>query len=617
MGNLLDLFVFKYNRTDFHELNLDWLISDLKTLAETLEKFISLNAIKYADPIQWNITTQYEANTIVIDPATGTAFLSTNPVPSGIAITNTDYWTPVFSLQNFFRAIGKNFTIHYEEAGTTNATYHLQPNDWVVINDVLYSAIQEITIGTAYVIGTNISRLTIEQVRNSLLSIILNTRVNFGKDFTNHYETAGTTNATYHLNPNEWVVIGDELYSATQEINVGDTYEAGTNIAPVTVEQVRNSLLVSISNLNDSITAETNLRIYDNINRFNLRKKNILILGDSYTDGVDDQYGTQRTEFGQYIQNYNIFGRCDVVAQGGMGFTGKEGAGSGTTGPSLEWKTLLTNWVADKTAAYLAEINEVYIIGGFNDHYSTESVILNHIEDFMSYAKSVLPSARFYVGMCAWCGTGSITTPNETANGSAIRLAISTVVYNAYLKGAKFGYTFLGHFNRSLHKYNASFDGTKYHPSNTAQEELSIEILNGMLGGIKTNNSAQTTVAFVTGSDNKSYSAYTYRIMDDEMQILYNPAYRFMVNTPTAITHGQYGLVNVTPSTNFSIAPRGGSQMLSIPCDFTVPGSGVYTNGIIFIDSNDNFRLWSPIDISANANLSVCIHSCTIGLLDS
>lgn len=37
MGNLLDLFVFKYNRTDFHELNLDWLISDMKQLAEHME----------------------------------------------------------------------------------------------------------------------------------------------------------------------------------------------------------------------------------------------------------------------------------------------------------------------------------------------------------------------------------------------------------------------------------------------------------------------------------------------------------------------------------------------------------------------------------------------------
>ena len=98
MGNLLDLFVFRYNRTDFHELNLDWLISDVKTLAETLNNFVALNSIKFADPIQWNIASQYEAITVVVDPQTGTAYLSSQPVPSGVPLSNTDYWSVIFDL---------------------------------------------------------------------------------------------------------------------------------------------------------------------------------------------------------------------------------------------------------------------------------------------------------------------------------------------------------------------------------------------------------------------------------------------------------------------------------------------------------------------------------------
>lgn len=37
MGRLLDMFVHKYNYTDFHELNLDWLIEAVKELAKEVD----------------------------------------------------------------------------------------------------------------------------------------------------------------------------------------------------------------------------------------------------------------------------------------------------------------------------------------------------------------------------------------------------------------------------------------------------------------------------------------------------------------------------------------------------------------------------------------------------
>lgn len=159
MGNLLDLFVFKYNRTDFHELNLDWLISDVRTLAETLNNFISINTIKYANPIQWNITTQYEANTVVIDANDGTAYLSVKPVPSGVAITNTDYWTPIFTL-NLLSA-NQNITLR-DDGSNVLATFASVAGDWLIWNGVLYRVTQPINVNEAYVIGYNIKRYTVE-----------------------------------------------------------------------------------------------------------------------------------------------------------------------------------------------------------------------------------------------------------------------------------------------------------------------------------------------------------------------------------------------------------------------------------------------------------------------
>lgn len=61
MGNINPIHKAPY--TNFHDLNLDWIIEVLNEFNTKLTDFVSLATIKYADPIQWDITSQYEANT--------------------------------------------------------------------------------------------------------------------------------------------------------------------------------------------------------------------------------------------------------------------------------------------------------------------------------------------------------------------------------------------------------------------------------------------------------------------------------------------------------------------------------------------------------------------------
>ena len=161
MGNS---FFNEYPYTDFHELNLSWVIKELRTFATTLEQFVSINALKYADPIQWNITSQYEKNTIVIDPVTGVAYISVAPVPAGVIITNTDYWTPVFDLGALTEKAGRNIANKYEENTTLTATFPSNVNDWLIWGDVLYRVISPIIAGDQYVVGSNIEHFTLENI---------------------------------------------------------------------------------------------------------------------------------------------------------------------------------------------------------------------------------------------------------------------------------------------------------------------------------------------------------------------------------------------------------------------------------------------------------------------
>ena len=154
--------------TNFHELNLDWILQALKELEHTIDQFVAINALKYADPIQWDITSQYEKNTIVIDPQTGTAYISVEPVPIGVALTNPDYWTVVFDLGSFVTRAAKNFTVRWEEDTTLTATFNTAAGEWLVWGDTLYKANVNITAGDSYIVDGNITRITVEEVKNEI-----------------------------------------------------------------------------------------------------------------------------------------------------------------------------------------------------------------------------------------------------------------------------------------------------------------------------------------------------------------------------------------------------------------------------------------------------------------
>ena len=172
MGRIYDLFMSKYNYIDFHELNLDWLIAAVEQFEYEMDNFVSINAVKYADPIQWNITKQYEKNTIVIDPVSGTAYISAKPVPAGVALSRTDYWNVVFDLSRFITLAAQNFANTYEALPTTTATMATDEGSWVVWDSTLYVAKNDIHVGDMYVPDGNIEKKTVEDFFGMLASAL-------------------------------------------------------------------------------------------------------------------------------------------------------------------------------------------------------------------------------------------------------------------------------------------------------------------------------------------------------------------------------------------------------------------------------------------------------------
>lgn len=154
--------------TNFHDLNLDWIIEVLNEFNTKLTNFVSLATIKYANPIQWDITKQYEANTVVVD-SNGNAYLSVQPVPSGVSLDRTEYWTKIGNFDELWSNVKKAIT-PIDEGHSATATAARAIDDLVWVNGLLVRITAAMKAGDAYVPGSNCVSSSTNEVLHYLLT---------------------------------------------------------------------------------------------------------------------------------------------------------------------------------------------------------------------------------------------------------------------------------------------------------------------------------------------------------------------------------------------------------------------------------------------------------------
>lgn len=160
--------IHKAPYTNFHDLNLDWIIEVLNEFNTKLTDFVSLATIKYADPIQWDITYQYEANTVVVD-SNGNAYLSVRPVPSGVSLDRTEFWTKIGNFDELWADVKRAIT-PIDEGHSPTATADRAVNDLVWVNGSLVRVTKAMTAGDAYVPGSNCVSSSTNEVLHYLIT---------------------------------------------------------------------------------------------------------------------------------------------------------------------------------------------------------------------------------------------------------------------------------------------------------------------------------------------------------------------------------------------------------------------------------------------------------------
>lgn len=159
---------FEFPHTRNYDGDLGYVIKKIIELSDHYDMFFKYNSIKFADPLQWDITKQYEAYTIVFDYDSGYSYISRQAVPTGIALSNPDFWTVVGPLIIDAWARTQILTIlsfiaNIYETGSV-ATAVRSAGEYVVANGMLYKTTATINIGEGYTVGINVVETTIENM---------------------------------------------------------------------------------------------------------------------------------------------------------------------------------------------------------------------------------------------------------------------------------------------------------------------------------------------------------------------------------------------------------------------------------------------------------------------
>jgi hypothetical protein len=212
--------------SNFHGLNLDWILKTIKDLETQISEFVSINSIKYADPIIWNITTQYEKNTVVLD-VTGDGYISVKPVPSGISIDRTEYWTKIGNFSALWGGVKKSITPE-DEGHSSTATKPRNVGDLVWLNDILVEITTAISVGSAYIVGSNCRvysmQILLTEIQNEIIAE-QTARANADTTLQNSIinETTLRTNADTTLQTNITTETTERKAAITEESQARET----------------------------------------------------------------------------------------------------------------------------------------------------------------------------------------------------------------------------------------------------------------------------------------------------------------------------------------------------------------------------------------------------------
>lgn len=225
-----------YPGTDLHEIDLHYVLMQLLKLRKDMQVVIDSQAITFADPITWNITSQYPAYTVVLDDA-GNGYLSRQAVPAGIPLSNTTYWTQIFNFNDIADRIRASIALNAGTSATTPEA--LTKDDLVWWRGDIYIALTDMAAGTAFIEGTNVQRYTVDEKFGLYNSMIAQLREDLQQEVQDRTEAVDAEEQAR-------IAADAALQSAISELSSESAYYAVNNVAEMlALEDVKAGAIIS------------------------------------------------------------------------------------------------------------------------------------------------------------------------------------------------------------------------------------------------------------------------------------------------------------------------------------------------------------------------------------
>ena len=263
---------FDFPNTAFYRTDLREILKIVKKLVITMKEFINMNVIKFADPIEFDITKQYEKSTIVVG-SNGNAYLSKQPVPAGINLNNDEYWLLIFDFDEYTEKANKNFTDNYFK-NVARSDRNIDANSWIVLDDVLYKAATNILAYEPFVIGTNLVHFTVEDFLKDFVSYVSETLSNYSSTIQQYKNDIDASELQYRNQ------LAGDIANITSNLNA----QLAAAISGVTVDsEVINARIgedgVTYLTLGDAIRTQFK-HVNSNIKALSWPSKNLLHLNN-------------------------------------------------------------------------------------------------------------------------------------------------------------------------------------------------------------------------------------------------------------------------------------------------------------------------------------------------
>lgn len=428
----------------YYQYDLGWIVDTILELIDSINNIYESEIVHYADPIQWNITSQYTTNTVVVDPQTGTAYISKQPVPSNIPLDNTDYWLPIFNyageMDNLRKSIGDVFS-------TDITTKAVPKGMFVWYNSMLYRAKADIPENTQLKPGANIERINVDEAVRTWATDSITWNI---KKAVFNYEnverhTAGDDTAT----AGDYTRTADDIVLSAKHFHIQSTETPLQYGQPSTTANYATVPMTAEDGTTYKLMVENDETIKRNANKY-------IFVGDSY--------GTGLTPSGEVTPWVNFcaetMGLSDSewvnVSLGGIGFT-------------TENVTYLDR-LKTENKFQKKEVKAVIVAGGFNDAKSSTSEIEKAVTVFVDYVHSTYPNAHVY---CAMIG-GSLVAETRGNLLNIVRRGYMSINKNRNA-------SYIANSEYILHNY-ALMSSDTTHPTQEGYKEIGHQIGNALCG---------------------------------------------------------------------------------------------------------------------------------------